>query len=117
MTKRFWYLTAGSIIGASLLIWIASECDAAPPTGYNLVFQSNFNGRGGNADGWLPLTEWGPLPNYVLGNELWNPEFIDHYPDHRDNSDGIFSTTTASQAYGRMIYEFRVPQLDRRAHV
>ncbi len=89
----------------SLLLLIGVQlASAGPPSGYKLVFQSNFNGRGGNSGGWLPLSEWGPLQNYTLGSELWNPEFIDHYPDRRDNSHSTFSSTTASQGYGKMTW-------------
>ncbi len=90
------------------VIFLAAVCvsaQAAPPSGYHLRFNGNFKGRGGNGDGWLPLSEWGPLPNYVLGNELWYPCFIDHCPDHRDFGHNFFSSTTASQAYGRMTWK------------
>jgi hypothetical protein len=77
---------------------------AAPPAGYNLVFNGNFKGHGGNADGWLPISEWGPLQTYVLGNELWYPEFIDHTPDGRDFGYATFSPSIASQGYGKMTW-------------
>jgi hypothetical protein len=85
-------------IGASLAaLFKPSNALAGAPAGYKLAFQANFRGYGGFANGWLPISEWGPLPPYVLGNELWAPEFISHCPDHRDNSLSTFSVTTASQ--------------------
>jgi hypothetical protein len=77
---------------------------AAPPAGYKLAFQSNFHGYGGNADGWLPISEWGPLQPYSLGQELWSPEFIDHTPDGRDFGYAAFTPTTASQGWGKMTW-------------
>jgi len=82
-----------------------STCLAAPPTGYVLAFNGNFQGKGGNSGGWLPISEWGPLQSYKLGEELWTPEFIDHTPDGRDFGYAHFTPSTASQGYGRMTWK------------
>jgi len=91
-----------------LVIILGSACaiaQAAPPPGYNLSFKGNFKGKGGQGDGWLPILEWGPLPNpYILGNEMWYPEFIDHTPDGRDFGYAAYTPATASQGYGRMTW-------------
>lgn len=75
---------------------------AAPPSGYRLVFNGNYHGKGGNGDGWLPISEYGPLQAYKLGEELWSPEFIDHTPDGRDFGYSAFTPSAARQGYGKM---------------
>jgi hypothetical protein len=85
-------------------LWLCVGALAAPPSGYKLVFNDNFQGKGGSANGWLPISEWGPLATYQLGAELWNPEFIDHTPDGRDFGYAHFTVATASQGYGRMTW-------------
>lgn len=87
-----------------LIASILGSASAAPPSGYNLKFNGNFHGRGGNADGWLPISEWGPLPSYQLGNELWRPQFIDHTPDGRDFGYDAYTPSVASQGYGKMTW-------------
>jgi hypothetical protein len=96
--------TIFKLLFLALLIGVQSVT-AAPPAGYKLAFQSNFHGRGGNADGWLPISEYGPLPNpYVLGAELWYPEFIAHTPDGRDFGYAAYTPAIASQGWGRMTW-------------
>ena len=75
---------------------------AQPPPGYRLLFQSNFMGKGGNADGWLPISNWGPLPQYYLGSEVWNPEFISHTPYDGDFGYARFDPSVAWQGWGQM---------------
>jgi hypothetical protein len=81
---------------------LALSAFAAPPPGYKLVFHGTFQGQDGKAV--LPISEFGPLQNYVLGNELWYPIFIDHTPDSRDFGYAAFSPKIASQGYGEMTW-------------
>lgn len=93
-----------TLLGALLLAFVL-QAHGTPPAGYNLRFNGNFKGRGGSADGWLPISEWGPLPQpYVLGNELWYPEFIDHTPDGRDFGYATYTPAIAHQGYGKMTW-------------
>jgi hypothetical protein len=91
-----------TIIRVGIILGMFSSAFASPPSGYKLAFNGNFKGKGGNAGGWLPISEWGPLATYKLGNELWNPEFIDHTPDGRDFGYAQYRPAVASQAYGKM---------------
>jgi hypothetical protein len=77
---------------------------ASPPAGYTLTFNGNFHGKGGNGDGWLPISENGPLPVYKLGAELWSPEFIAHTPDGRDFGYSKYTSSMATQSYGKMTW-------------
>jgi hypothetical protein len=97
------------LLCAISLLACALSAVAAPPKGYTLRFNGNFHGyghgHGGTGNGWLPISEWGPLPTYILGNELWYPEFISHTPDGRDFGYAVYSPDVASQGYGKMTFK------------